>query len=550
MPCSHSTHSTILESKGRVLSAHIVSTYPVRWSAFAVLRDFIQNFFDETGPAGFASGVSMDTKQDRVLIRMPSRGFDLIWLTHIGASTKTQAMPGTTAGYFGEGFKLAALCAVRDLHWRVSMGSLDWSAAVTLAPEYFGDTRVEVLAYHVHPRNLRAGSTWLELEGLSAQQCALLPMVRNSFCYPENPWLGEPLEQSTALSVYLRSDVPIPSYLPFVIGHHKSGLLFLGHQARGTLSIPFVIAMPKVRREERDRPALYDFQAIDALHDAARLMSPRTAARLLPFLSTKWRLPAPRRYAVGSWSRVVTALVRRIASDPDVKQAWKATLPLALVCEPVKRSDVQGNNRRRRALAWARHTVAGVPLVQAAFLELGYPRVEQACERAGGFPVAIPHSPLLRRRILALEAFVERVLAPLFARCASPPVEIMNLRGSGWEAIAETTRAFNWACSDTGRRIRSHLIKLTLDQSAMEADSPYSALASYIHERCHAFGGETCMGFSAALTDAISLLAADPGALMTLSEAWRVAAHHDDEQLVFEGASGFAVGPGSEDPIR
>lgn len=523
MPPHPNTHARLLRSDGVVRSAHIVSTYPVRWSAFAVLRDFIQNFFDETGPLRFASAVAMDIGRSGVLISMPSRGFELDWLTHIGASTKTQAMAGTTAGYFGEGFKIAALCAVRDLGWQVSMGSMDWSAAVTLSPERFGETRVEVLAYHVTADNVRPGTTWLELEGLDARELTLLPLVRDAFCYPENPWLGEPLDLTRDVSVYLRSDVPIPDHLPFVAGRRTEGLLFLGHQARGTLPIPFAIAMNRVRTGERDRPSLYDFQIVDALRDAARLMSPGTAGRVLSFLQSKWRASPPRRFAVGSWSNVVTALVHRIATDPDAIQTWKASVPLALVCEPVKRGDVRAGNRRRRSLAWARHTLPGVPRVQAAFAQLGYPLIEDACEQAGGFPPAIAPSVCIQQRIIALETYTESVLGRLFTTSHVPRVEIMNLRGAGWEGIAESTREVKGSWSHTGRRLRRRILKITLDQEAMMADSPFPALATYIHERAHAFGGDESAGFSAALTDAIRFMASAPSALTQLEANWLAA---------------------------
>jgi len=352
-----------------------------------------------------------------------------------------------------------------------------------------------------------------------------------AFCYPENPWLGEPLDTLERVSVYARSQVPIPAHLPFVVGRHTDGLLFLGHQARGTLPIPFVISMDPVRTEQRDRPALYDFQVVDALGDAALHMSAATAARVLPFLRAKWRAAPPRSFAVGSWSNVVTRLAHRIARDPEVVRAWRAERPLALVCEPLRRGDVHAGNRRRQALAWARHAAPGAPRVQAAFLRLGYPRIEEACEQAGGFPAPITPSTVIQRRLLALDAFAEEALGDLLASSPVPRVNVMDLHGSGWRGIAETVHESNGVWSRTGRRARRRILSLTLDNEALQAELPASSLATYIHERCHAFGGDESAGFSAALTDAIGLIAANQPALTRLKEAWRAATdagEHDE----------------------
>src|SRR5512133_2115699 len=129
-------------SSCRRVSVHLVATYPVYWSVFATLRDFLQNFFDAAGPDAFATNVAISREANTTLVEMDGPGFALDWLLHIGASTKTGSRPGCTAGYFGEGFKIAALCALRDFSWHVAMGSRDWSAEVVLAPDCIDGTAV------------------------------------------------------------------------------------------------------------------------------------------------------------------------------------------------------------------------------------------------------------------------------------------------------------------------------------------------------------------------------------------------------------------------
>jgi hypothetical protein len=51
------------------------------------------------------------------------------WLIPIGASTKREG-GGSYAGYFGEGFKIASLCAIRDHGWNIEIRSRDWELMV------------------------------------------------------------------------------------------------------------------------------------------------------------------------------------------------------------------------------------------------------------------------------------------------------------------------------------------------------------------------------------------------------------------------------------
>jgi hypothetical protein len=245
----------------RRVSVHLVATYPVRWSEFATLRDFLQNFFDAAGAQEFDRAVSILRENDSTLIEMTGDGFALDWLLHMGASTKTGGAPGSTAGYFGEGFKIAALCALRDFAWRVEMASREWSAEVVLAPDKIDGVPVRILSYDVKATNTRPTRTWLRLGHTSgAVHDMLCGAVRCSFCFTGNPLLGNLLYAQHGVSVWARSAVPLPRDLPYRLSGNHPGLLFLAHQARATLPIPFVVSMADDRDHDRDRPSLYDFQ--------------------------------------------------------------------------------------------------------------------------------------------------------------------------------------------------------------------------------------------------------------------------------------------------
>ena len=100
-------------------------TYPVKWNRYKIFRDFIQNFYDSVPNANWKESFFYKYENGILQLSMPNIVFNYEWLLHIGASTKTEAH--NSAGYFGEGFKIASLCAVRDCHWTVKMSSGEWA---------------------------------------------------------------------------------------------------------------------------------------------------------------------------------------------------------------------------------------------------------------------------------------------------------------------------------------------------------------------------------------------------------------------------------------
>ena len=85
------------------------------------MRDIVQNFYDDVGMHRFldAFKTEYDPTESVVSLIVHSEGFSYEWLLHMGASTK-QDHTGKFAGFFGEGFKVAAMCALRDFDWKLN----------------------------------------------------------------------------------------------------------------------------------------------------------------------------------------------------------------------------------------------------------------------------------------------------------------------------------------------------------------------------------------------------------------------------------------------
>ncbi len=94
---------------------HVLDTYGVSWNTQKVARDTWQNFFDANGYSldqVTASATPLAGGGSQVTIAGPSE-YDYRYLLHTGGTTKADDVKA--AGGFGEGAKIAALVALRDL---------------------------------------------------------------------------------------------------------------------------------------------------------------------------------------------------------------------------------------------------------------------------------------------------------------------------------------------------------------------------------------------------------------------------------------------------
>ena len=74
--------------------------------------------------------------------------------------------------------------------------------------------------------------------------------------------------------------------------------------------------------------------------------------------------------------------------------------------------------------------------------------------------------------------------------------------------------------SSGGRRVRSVIDVVSLSGTAISAATPHRALATLLHELCHAFGSDGSVTFGAALTDVLERVASLPAPLQALASDW------------------------------
>lgn len=231
-----------------IMPLNIVTTYPVRWTKYKVFRDFIQNFYDSVGYLHWEERFRY-VYNDRILsIWVEDINFSYEWLMHIGASTKT-ADSFANAGYFGEGFKIASLCALRDYGWTLKMSSGNWELSVISQEQRIDDRKVSMLAYDIKERENQNYSR-LEIANITEEEFALFRSSLNGFYYPENPMMGEKLWDGREGAVYTRSCNPYPEKLPYTNDFGRRGAVFCAYQLLGSNPFDSVVCLHHYKKED------------------------------------------------------------------------------------------------------------------------------------------------------------------------------------------------------------------------------------------------------------------------------------------------------------
>jgi len=309
-----------LGRRAKEVNLNLVWDYPVFWSKYKVLRDLIQNFYDAVGPAEWHRRFRVHVEGDTLHLRADATGFSYEWLLHIGASTKRE-QPGEFAGHFGEGFKIAALCAARDFHWNVELASRGWDLRVAHGEARIEGKSIRTLAYRVWDGLPARTHTELCLWPFAASDGDVLQAALVSFFYAENPLLGEKLWEDATAAVYQRSEVARPQAVPTTYEHTGSGVVFVGRQALGSVRYPVVLALHGFHQIDRERNALHGWQVLEVWRSVASRMDADAAITLLVLLRGSGtrglaRSTTPRATAAsypGWWNASVAIRRRRLA---------------------------------------------------------------------------------------------------------------------------------------------------------------------------------------------------------------------------------------------
>jgi hypothetical protein len=484
----------------KIVPLNLVLDYPVAWSRYKVLRDLVQNFYDAVGCRAWQERFSHSLEDGVLYLRARDVGFSYDWLVPIGASTKRER-PGEFAGFFGEGFKIASLCAVRDHNWEIEMASRDWELQVVVSDMTIDGRKVPSLAYHLWNQPAPREDTVLALHPFSDP--AILESALASFFYPENPLLGEEIWSDASTAVYHRSSRPKPYSFPQTYDDCGTGIIFAGYQALGSFSFPLVIAQHDYRLNDRERNSFYRMDVVKVIERVSRRVPAPCAFEILEAFKSRWYSYPRKQYDFDCWYPIIRALTIRLSEDSEQAQRWRNKYPKLLVAEQVKRSELAAFNRRRQALDWLRDQPPGYRLVQDGFARLGYPRLEDACERDGGFVRVREPDRREAVQIGLLESLVEQVLPGFFGEGPLPPCRVITSERGVWRGMANCIRLSNPQPTPWGLRICYRLPYVALKQWLLAEGGFHEAFSTYLHELAHVFGGDQSGRFSNAMTEVL-----------------------------------------------
>ena len=223
----------------RTLESAVTTAWGVRWNEMQIARDILQNFYDANREHLDAVKVSTSERDARITAPVP---FDLEHLFYLG-SEKT----GDDIGQYGEGFKAAATCLLRD-HGVTPIGvSGSTVVHVRLASKPIGKKRLQPLVYDFYTVSPAYRGSLLLLPWCSPTLSRELERGMGHFLSEHNPLLGVQYWRSRDEQYALyESSAP-------------DGCIFYRRLKRATIpAIPVVLVINKAnkridRKVERDR---------------------------------------------------------------------------------------------------------------------------------------------------------------------------------------------------------------------------------------------------------------------------------------------------------
>lgn len=501
------------------LSLNLIWDYPVSWSRYKVLRDFVQNFYDSVGHEDWERRFQHALEGERLVLTAKGVSFSYEWLIPIGASTK-RGTSGHHAGYFGEGAKMAALCALRDHGWRVEMASQDWELEVTTNDVVIDGRKLCSLAYRIRRTDVRRVDTTLTLHPFHRGDRSTLEAVLQSFYHPSNPLVGEALWCSGPVAIHHRTRAPKPEGYPSTYDYAGEGIIFASFQALGSFPFPLVFCAHDHRPKDRERNSYYRMDVMEVIKRCTREVPPEVATELLYILESRWREHPQGTYDFNTWHPIIGQLVQRAARSSKQVARWQAERPGLLVAPPVKRSDLPRYNRRRQALEWLETQPERYRLVQEGFSALGYPTLEEVCEAAGGFSVTRDPTAAERPYVMILEEAVHGVFAEALGGTALPPCRVILSPRAAWAGMALCVPAKRERRGLGGLLIRHELPYVALKAHLLGPGGFSSVLSTYLHELGHMYGGDRSSAFSRAVTYLLEMAVERAGELAVYRERW------------------------------
>jgi hypothetical protein len=505
-------------SKKQTIPLNLVYDYPVRWSSYKVLRDFVQNFYDSIGYREWSGRFHYSYTPGELSMMATGVSFSYEWLVPIGASTKRDGS-NSYAGYFGEGFKIASLNALREYKWDVYAGSSDWQIHVVKTTMTVDNKEIDSLAYELE-RSEPLSNTTLTIRNIYVP-AALVESVMLSFFYPENVLLGERIWESSKGAIYKSIAKPHPEHSFVTREFGSAGIVFAAYQNLGSINMPLVFANHTYRKEDRNRGGLYYFDVVSLIEELACHVNARASAILLEYFRPYWYSYPAKKYDFISFYRIVTHLIENMSNASTVVLKFREKYPNLLVAKRVLKNDIVGKNRRSQALSWMRSADKKYRLVQQNFRLLGYDLLEEECQKNDGYTLTRNADAQELKYIRILELCTEAIFgAAFFGYKELPACKIIMNDDAAWRGMANCFPINDLSNNSYGHKLRFRMDYIAIKKHHFCPGKFAAAYSTYLHELCHVFGGDSSPNFSGALSDIIEAQLLSVKQILLFSEKW------------------------------
>lgn len=502
----------------KIIPLNIVATYPVRWGRYQVIRDFVQNFYDAVGYSEWKEKFHYNFADNALSIWVDGITFSYEWLLHIGASTKTSCSM-KYAGYFGEGFKIASLCAKRDFEWNIHMQSGEWALSVDFVDYDIENQKVKMMAYRINTLQYTNRSTLTIMNFKMADYNIFLDTLE-SFYYPENKIFGEEVWADENGAVYMRSKEEISAGLPIVNDYGRRGAVFCGYQMLGTNPFGMVVCLHRYQKQDRERRTLYSFEVINVFESIAYYIDSYGAMVMLEKMKRYWNSVPCKQIDIHSWSGVINMLIYKMKDSPEIIKSFVNKYPNLLYQERIH--TVAAKNRRGQARSWLSQQREKYVLVKETFRCLGYPSLEEMCEKQGGFVEKEEQLTEVEEYCYdILESVCKKIFCGFFIIEAWPEKRIIRNNKAVYHGMAVVHGSKNKIMNNAGILIKYRVVEIYLKTNIFNVDGYYDGLCTYVHELCHMFGGDSSNSFSFGLTKAMEILMINRQEVEIGKECWR-----------------------------
>ena len=483
------------------------------------MKDYIQNFYDALGAEQFARNFIYRYDEGRKELRMEGKkGFHVEWLQYIGVSSKRD-YSHHTAGKFGEGFKIASLCAYRDCKMNIHMESRDWIMDVVKIPEKIDGKDVEFLGYDIGERAFQDDA--ILILG-NVEQTAYQKFLKAvySFFYPENPVFGECIASGEDYAVYRIN----PS--EFTGKNGVTGKVFSQMQERAQISnIPIAFCDHRYEpdvEDDRDRESFGYHDIENAVEGVINKLKGEELREVFMAFQPYWQGKVKQTKSGPDWSRLIRKMIWWICGDDtivkkvsaDLKEKYLADIPPYII--------KQDRNKYRTAVEWFRtsafHEIYRI--LPYYFSDLGVRSIYDLCESCDGFHTIHEPDELQQKRIQVLEEMAWDIFSDLFAYEKLPKCGVIVNKGTPNEGFARTNRTDSSVQNKVGLKVVSDIKEINLRKELFCQDAFPEAMVVYMHEILHQFGGDASRQFRTAILAMDYRIMTDSGKLEKYEKKW------------------------------